>query len=128
MPNRIPSSPEPALNGAAKRVLIVEDEPIVAFALEDMLEELGHVALGVAGDIEQALPMIGEGPDLVILDVNLRGNKSYPLADWLKEQGISYIFATGYGDSEHPEQHRAVPTLTKPYSKSGLKAALDLCA
>lgn len=91
-----------------------------------MLADMGLDPIGIASDADQAMPFLEDGgADLVILDINLRGTKSYPLADWLKERGIAYIFASGYGDSEHPERHRQVPTITKPYTQSDLKAVLD---
>ena len=109
-----------------RRVLIVEDEAIIAFGLEDMLEDIGHSPAGIAGDIEQAMAAVDrERPDLVMLDVNLRGRKSYPLAHWLKERAIPFVFATGYGGCDHPGGLDGVPTVTKPYSAEQLRSAFE---
>lgn len=130
MQDRFAPSPGGDLSGSGKRVLIVEDEPIIAFALEDALTELGHIVLAVAGTVDQSLKLIEETePEIVILDVNLHGTDSYPVADALEDRGVHYVFATGYGDAQHPERHREVPTLTKPYSVREVKDALaKLCS
>ncbi len=101
---------------ASKHVLVLEDEPIIAFALEDMLIDQGSTVV-VASSLSDAMETLcQEEYDFAILDVNLHGEKSYPLAHQLKERGIPFAFATGYGDAEHPEDFARVPTLTKPYS------------
>lgn len=101
---------------ADKHVLILEDEPIIAFALEDMLIDQGATVV-IASSLGEATETLShENYDFAILDVNLHGEKSYPLAYQLKDKGIPFVFATGYGDAEHPEDFAHVPTLTKPYS------------
>ena len=110
---------------ACGRILIVEDEPIIGFALQDMLEDLGWETLEIATRLRQALDIIdAAAPDAAILDVNLRDEQSYPAADLLADRGIPFIFATGYGESQHPERHRDVPTLIKAYSQKDLQTAL----
>jgi DNA-binding response OmpR family regulator len=110
---------------ANKTVLIVEDEPIVGLALEDMLESLGWVVIGVAARVQQGLDMIQTtAPAFAILDVNLHGEQSYPIADALADRGVPYIFATGYGDTAHPVRHQQVLTLTKPYSLQNVRDAI----
>lgn len=110
----------------ARRILIVEDEPIIGFALEDMLEGFGWETIAIVARVGQALDLLErEAPDAAILDVNLHGEKSYPIADVLASRHVPYVFATGYGDTEHPEQHRHVPTVTKPYSLADVQLALD---
>ncbi len=113
------------MNFANRHVLIVEDEPIIAFGLEDLLVGEGaNVSLATAlGEAEDMLDEID--PDWAILDVNLRGSKSYSLAASLVEKGVGFIFATGYGDAEHPPEFRAVPTITKPYSLDHIRQALS---
>lgn len=106
-------------------VLILEDEPIVAFALEDMLLELGFEEVRLATSIEEAFRALeSHAPDIAVLDVNIRGERSYGVAAKLSRQGVPFVFATGYGDAEHPESLRTVPTLTKPYSPQDLASAL----
>jgi CheY-like chemotaxis protein len=106
-------------------VLVLEDEPIVAFALEDMLLDLGFEDVRVATTIEEAFRYLHDrAPDIAVLDVNIRGDRSYGVAEALSTQGVPFLFATGYGDAEHPEALSAVPTLIKPYSSDDLKSAL----
>ena len=99
----------------------LEDEAIIAFALEDMLIwRLGRTY--AVGSLQDGLANArDERFDFAILDINLHGEKSYPVADWLIEAGVEFIFATGYGDAEHPERFRQVPTVTKPYSVEQIK-------
>jgi hypothetical protein len=67
-----------------------------------------------------------EALDGAILDVNVHGEKSYPVAQMLVRQGLPFIFATGYGDSLHPAEYDGVPTVTKPYSLGDLERAFGL--
>lgn len=107
------------------RVLIVEDEPVIGLALEDILESFGWKSAGIASRVVQALDLLETAmPDAAILDVNLHGEKSYSIADALAHRRVPYVFATGYGDAEHPERHRGVPTVTKPYSIDDVRLAL----
>lgn len=106
-------------------VLILEDEPLVAFALEDMLFELGSKDVRLATTTAEAFRCLeGYTPDLAVLDVNIRGDRSYGVACELVRRNVPIVFATGYGDAEHPEILRTVPTLTKPYSAADLKSAI----
>lgn len=108
-----------------KHVLIVEDEPIIAFALEDMLVDEG-ATVAAASSVDQAMETLDdENFDFAILDVNLHGKKSYPLAHELQKRAIPFAFATGYGDAEHPAEFAGVTTLTKPYSLSQICDAVD---
>ncbi len=110
---------------SGKSVLIVEDEPAIGLALEDMVETLGWTVVGVAGRVEQGLSLVRTAaPTFAILDVNLHGEQSYPIADALADSGVPYIFATGYGDTAHPERHQQVLTLTKPYSLQDVEDAI----
>lgn len=104
--------------------MIVEDEPILAFDLEEMIAALGHEPAAVVAILD-ALEWLETGrPDFAILDVKLRGAKNHAVADKLKARGIPHVFATGYGTTEHPPQHRKVATLTNPYRKSDLESLL----
>ena len=108
-----------------RTALILEDEPIIGFALEDMLLSLGVEEIRLATTIGEARDCLAATlPQVAILDVNIRGERSYALARSLVEQRIPFVFATGYGDAEHPDGLRAIPTLTKPYSVEDLRAAL----
>jgi CheY-like chemotaxis protein len=82
------------------QILIVEDESMVAMMIEDMLEDLGHKVIATSGRMPDASKLVsGARADLAILDVNLNGEETYPLADSLAARAIPFIFATGYGSS-----------------------------
>lgn len=106
-------------------VLILEDEPIIGFALEDMLIEIGCERVSLATRISEAEKIVrDEQLDVAILDVNIHGEHSYPVADELARRQVPYVFATGYGDHAHPDRHRKKLTLTKPYSLDEVRNAL----
>lgn len=106
-------------------MLILEDEPIIGLALEDMLESLGVGSVLHAATLAAADAIVGDGElDWAILDVNIHGERSYPIADRLAALGVPFVFATGYGDTQHPPQHLRTPTLIKPYSLADLAAIM----
>ncbi len=109
---------------AGLRVLIVEDEPIVAMMLEDMLVELSCVVVGVASTLAQGLALAGIGDfDAAVLDININGERSDPIAATLDRAGLPYIFATGYGSAGLPVGVRK-PVIQKPYTSGQLTTAL----
>ncbi|HEX8643104.1 MAG TPA: response regulator [Allosphingosinicella sp.] len=111
----------------AKRILVVEDEPIVAISLQDMLGDLGYDVVGPAFRVAAALALTeaeAETIDAAILDVNMAGEDSYAVAYALKARDIPYLFATGYGRQGLEPGHEDVPVLQKPYRESQVKAAL----
>lgn len=107
------------------RVLVVEDEGLVALLLEDMLHDLGMLVAGIANRVDQALGLIEKGGiDAAILDVNLSGERSYPVADALRAKGVPYVFATGYGSAALEDTYSSDRVIPKPYSSSDIAAAL----
>ena len=113
----------PKLKGL--RVLVVEDEALVAFQLEDMLAELGCAVIGPASRVGQALDLLGrERVDAAVLDVNVAGELVYPVADALTAQGLPYIFATGYGAAGLTPCYRCRPILHKPFLQNDLRRAM----
>ena len=107
------------------RILIVEDEMLVAMNIEDMLLDLGHEVAGLASRLEPALSLAREGQfDVAMLDVNLAGQQSFPVADILIERGIPFLFATGYGIKGVAETYRSHPVLQKPFRARDLGEAL----
>jgi CheY-like chemotaxis protein len=113
----------------ALRILIVEDEMLVAMNIEDMLLELGHEVAGLASRLSGALSLAKEASfDAAMLDVNLAGETSFAVADLLVEQGIPFLFATGYGLQGIEERYRDRPVLQKPFRAADLAAALEALA
>jgi len=108
----------------AKRILVVEDEPIVAISLQDMLGDLGYDVVGPAFRVAAALALCAEAIDAAILDVNMAGEDSYAVAYALKARGVPYLFATGYGRQGLEPGHEDVPVLQKPYREGQVDAAL----
>jgi CheY-like chemotaxis protein len=107
------------------RVLLVEDEAMIAMLVEDMLEDLGHELVRVATCLEEAVAAAGsESVDLAILDLNLSGVLTYPAADVLAERGIPFIFATGYGSGGIKDAYSSRPTLQKPFNMEALGHAI----
>ncbi len=108
-----------------RRVLILEDEMLVAMLLEDLLMDLGHSVAATAGSIRQALKAIEQVPvDLAILDVNLPDGRSDAVADALTTRRVPFLFATGYGAQGVAEQYRRAPVIQKPYDGQGLRSAI----
>ena len=107
------------------RVLIVEDESLLVMVLEDMLPELGYEVVASAYSVDSALRTLeAHEPDLAILDVNLGGARSFPVADALAIRGIPFVFASGYGESILPDRHASALLVPKPYGRQELEAAL----
>ena len=104
------------------RVLLVEDQMIVAMQIEDMLRAVGCEVVGPVGTLHAAIALAHEEAlDLAVLDVNLDGEKVYPAAEELQARGIPFILATGYGESTLPEKWRNQPRLSKPYRREQLE-------
>jgi two-component SAPR family response regulator len=100
----------------ARRILIVEDEMIVALFIEDLLDELGHKAVGTISRLDEAIARADNIDfDMAILDVHLQGKEVFPFAELLAAKGVPFVFATGYGERGIPERLRSAPTLQKPF-------------
>lgn len=101
---------------APVRVLLVEDEALVVMMLQDILEEAGYAVVGPAGNVAAGRLLVsGCSPDAALLDVNLRGQRVYPVAVDLQEAGIPFGFITGYGIAGLDPDWRDRPTLQKPF-------------
>jgi CheY-like chemotaxis protein len=112
-------------NTPRRRILVVEDESIVAMLLEDILDDLGFAVVGPVARVEPALALLDqEEVDFALLDVNLVGERSYPIADALTERGKPYVFVTGYGLAGLDEAYRDRPVLQKPFTRERLEQAL----
>lgn len=101
-----------------KKILVVEDEMLVMMAIEDTLADLGCTSITVAASIDQALELIATNHfDLATLDVNLNGQRSYPVARALDSHGVPFAFSTGYGEHGVAEGFGDRPVLAKPYNQ-----------
>ena len=110
---------------AGLRVLLVEDEAMVALLIQDVLEELGCITVGPAARVSAALHLMGsQAVDLAVLDVNLGGEKVFPVADRLAEGGVPFLFSTGYGVAGLEGRHQGRPVLPKPFDPDQLGPAL----
>jgi CheY-like chemotaxis protein len=107
------------------RVLVAEDEALVAMLVEDMLGDIGCTVIGPAANLDEALELARDSEiDVALLDVNLAGRPVFPVADLLRGRGIPYIFASGYGESGVNDDHRGAPVLQKPFRESDLARIL----
>lgn len=120
-----PIAGHPAPAGlAAKRILIVEDEPLISLLLEDMLVDLGCVVAGSAFDLAEGERLArDETIDAAIIDLNLDGQTSHSVAALLDQRGIPYLLATGYGQAT--DFTEAANLLHKPYRASDLRSQLE---
>ncbi len=110
---------------AGLRVLVVEDEAMVALLLEEYIEEIGCTVVGPVAQVDPALAKLAESlVDAAVLDVNLQGSWSYPIADALAARGLPFLFITGYGKAGLDPAYRDRPLMQKPFTQDGLEAAL----
>jgi CheY-like chemotaxis protein len=113
-----------------RRVLVVEDDALVAMLLESMLADLDCEVIGPLPTLAAAMGFLeGEAQaattvDVGVLDLNLDGQASYPVADALRARGVPVIFCTGYGDGALRTADAGTPILKKPYRASELAAVL----
>ena len=114
---------------ADRRVLLLEDEIVISLYLEDVLSSLGWTIAHVADRIENALETVEAGEiDAAVLDINIAGKPSFPVAERLAAQGVPFLFLTGYGARGVPERFQDRPILQKPVAMKTLSAALDRLA
>src|SRR5882724_4325317 len=108
-----------------RRILVVEDEYLVATMLEEILAEAGFVVIGPLPSLAEAMRAADESEiDVALLDVNLAGQHVYPAAEALERRGIPFIFMTGYGWQALPAKFRARPSVSKPFKSARLLDAL----
>ena len=110
------------------KVFVVEDESLVAMQLEDMLLDVGCEVLGPAMRVNRALEMLDGNPalDVAILDVNIGGDKVYPVAERLRTLGVPLVFATGYGRAGVEDAWQTCEILQKPYTWGEVEAIVRL--
>ena len=110
---------------SGRHILVIEDESMVMMLLQDMLEDIGCVVVDSASRLEEA---IGKAKsltfDVAILDVNLNGERTFPIAEVLAERGVPFVFATGYGVTNLPAGLSGRPVLQKPFQQQELERVL----
>lgn len=107
------------------RVMIVEDELLVAMLIEDSLVDEGCIIIGPFSNVAAAMDAIGTASiDVAVLDVNLRGEKVYPVALRLAQQGTPFLLLSGYGEEAIPPEHPEWEAFSKPFRAGELVAAL----
>ena len=116
------------MNGGlqGRRVLVVEDESLVAMLLETILEDMGCTPVGPASNIDEgeALARDEAALDAALLDVNVAGRQVFPVAAALKARGVPFVFSTGYGEGGLPDEWRGNPTIQKPSTEAAIRDAL----
>lgn len=112
-----------------KKILVVEDEPLVALLVADILHDAGCIVLGPAYDVSSALKLFEDNfPDAAVLDINLGGDQtSAPVADALERAGIPFVYATGYGAAKLRVKDKHKPRINKPFDKQNLLRTLSDC-
>ncbi len=107
---------------ANRRILVVEDEVLIAMQIEEILLDLGCVVVGAVGRLDAAMSLAADQAlDAAILDVNILGGLVYPVAERLSARGIPFMLASGYGSWALPEPLRDLPRLTKPFRRLELE-------
>ena len=111
---------------AGRRILVVEDESLVAMLLETILEDMGCIPAGPASTVDEGLALATDGQPLdgALLDVNVAGRQVFPVAQALKDRGVPFVFSTGYGEGGLPDEWRGLPTLQKPFTEAAVRDAL----
>jgi DNA-binding response OmpR family regulator len=108
------------------RVLVVEDEYLVATMIEKILESAGCIVLGPIPRLREALDAVDHDDyDAAVLDVNLAGERINPVVDVLSERNIPFLFVTGYGENSIPSEYAQRPRVCKPFRMAELIGALS---
>lgn len=114
------------MDDTGARILIVEDEPLIAMELEDLVQELGFVPVGPATSLPTALKLVTESEvDACILDINIAGEMGLPVADELHRLGKPWIFTTGYEADVLDGHYPDVPVVSKPFARSDLASLVQ---
>jgi two-component sensor histidine kinase len=126
-PNRSENDASQAAAPAMSRIMVVEDEALVGLMMMDIVKELGFSACGPFASVAEATAAAKNGDcEAAVLDVNLNGELVYPVADMLAENGVPFIFVTGYGPDLVDKRFAKVPVVQKPVQMLDLKRALRL--
>ena len=109
-----------------RRILVVEDESLVAMLLETILDDLGCETVGPVSSVAEALDVVAARDDLDggLLDVNVAGVEVFPVAASLEARGLPFVFSTGYGEGGLPDEWKGRITLQKPFTEAAVEDAL----
>ena len=109
----------------SRRILVVEDSPVVAPFTADLLEDIGYVVVGPAPNMAVARELIEAGGfDAALMDIHIRGERVFPLCEALEAKGVPFVLTSGYADWNMPNQWQDRPRLQKPYTLEDVQAAL----
>lgn len=110
---------------SGRRILVVEDEMMVAWMMEEMLATFGCTVVGPAARVHEALAMVEvEAIDAAVLDISLNGQKSFAVADALAERGVPFVFTTGYDKDSLPVSYQRFLLLQKPFTETQMADTL----
>jgi CheY-like chemotaxis protein len=124
----VPQRVEAAAEHPTLRILVVEDNLLIAETMCDLLEDCGCTVIGPAPDLSHGMALIEQGPaDGAMLDINLGGDLSFPLAKVLEERGVPFVFTTGYDDGIlFPPEFRGVRRISKPYYQKDIAEVIEV--
>jgi CheY-like chemotaxis protein len=107
------------------KVLIVEDEPVISFVMEDIINNLGYEVVAKTATLSESEQVAASiDVNLAILDINLYGKTTYALAEILLNRGIPFIFVTGHQGNEMPKSLSQTIKISKPFSSSDISSAI----
>ena len=108
-----------------RRILVVEDSPVVGPFTADLLGELGCEVVGPAPNMAAARELVEAGDfDAALVDIHIRGERVFPLCEMLEAQGVPFVFTSGYADRNMPEKWEDRPRVQKPYTLDQIEKAL----
>jgi CheY-like chemotaxis protein len=111
---------------AGRRILIIEDSPVVGPFTADLLADLGCEVVGPAPNMAAARELVEEGGfDGALMDIHIRGERVFPLCEMLESMGVPFVLTSGYADWTMPEKWDDRPRLQKPYTIEQVEAALS---
>jgi DNA-binding NtrC family response regulator len=113
--------------GRALSILLIEDEAMIRMMVADMVETLGHRVAAEAGNMDQAMELARSADfEFAIIDMNLNGTMTFPVADTIAARDIPFLFASGYAPTMATDAHRAEVVLQKPFTIDRLESAIGL--
>ena len=115
----------PAADLTGRRILVVEDSPVVGPFTVDLLGDLGCEVVGPAPNMAAARELAeGGGYEAALMDVHIRGERVFPLCELLEAKGVPFVFTSGYADWQMPDKWQDRPRLQKPYTIDDVQCVL----